>query len=338
MRRSGLVRRLGYTIGLLGVSRLGLGLTAPGSHRSIFALGLWPLIASALFVQLLGVVSLPVTKLQGQGSAGHQKLTQYTRSLAVLLTIASAAVLERGFLAAVTLTAGAALLWWLGEQITEQGVGNGFSLLLATNVLAPLPRVAWRLGTEAPRTLIAWSVMLLGAVAVTLFLGRAQRRITVEAPKRLSPQPAPVSLAISSSVLPFFFAQALAMPLLGAHADPWISNGLVMGLTAFFVFFCTPLWRHAAAEAARLREAGAWLPGLRPGAETATAIERIHHRVNVAGAAFLVLFCCLPPLVFEPPLSTAAPGVLIVVSSVSQTLSDTGGLVPIGSKRGTPPT
>jgi SecY len=258
-------------------------------------------VTATVLLSLLSVFVPRLAALARTGDAGWQRRGQYTRYIAVVLAWVSAARLAQGVVQTCTLATGAVLVMWLSEQITQRGVGHGLSLLVVSDLLAPLPRAVLNAEFLAPA---GWAVGGLVATTLVVVVLRA-RRVLEASPPRLSAKPAALRVPVVVSVVPLIFAEALSPRL----DDPWISTSLFCGLTIFFLFFCAGLWRY---------------PPVAP------SVERVHRRLAVSGAIFFALLCCLLPL----PLG---PALLVAVGTLVQALDDAGRLVPESTKRVTPP-
>ena len=337
---------------------------------SLFALGVMPYISASIIMQLMSMVvpSLEVLRKEG-GAAGRHTLTRYTRYLTVLLatfqaigvsialqhqTVGAASVVIApglGFVltTTITLVSGTMFLVWLGEQITERGIGNGISLLIFAGIVAGLPAAVG--GTlELARTgeLHAMLVVFLLAMAVlvtgfVVFIERGQRRITVNYAKRQQGRRVyaaqtthlPLKLNMSGVIPPIFASSLILFPStlgswLGSTPNmEWlrdISSALspgqplyVMfyaGLIIFFCFFYTALVFNSKETADNLKKSGAFIPGIRPGAQTATYIDGVLTRLTAMGALYITGVCLLPEfliLYWRVPFYFGGTSLLIIV-------------------------
>jgi preprotein translocase subunit SecY len=336
---------------------------------SIVALGVMPYISASIIVQLMTVVSPSLEQLRKEGESGRRKLTQYTRRLTVLLAAfqslgvaialegqqagAASIVLEPGMgfriTCVTTLMTGTMFLMWLGEQITERGVGNGISMLIFAGIVAGLPRAIG--GTlELARTgemsalLVLILVLLTAAVtALVIFIERGQRRITVNYAKRQvgnrvysSPSShLPLKLNMAGVIPPIFASSIILFP---TTVGQWFGNSPGMGwlrdLTAtmapgqplyvlmyalgivFFCFFYTALVFNPKETAENLKKSGAVIPGIRPGDHTAKYIDGVMTRLTLFGAIYITLVCLLPEfliLQFNVPFYFGGTSLLILV-------------------------
>ena len=323
-----------------------LDIFSGGSLRrfSIFALGIMPYITASIILQLATVVVPHLEKLSKEGELGRKKITQYTRYLTVVLTLVqgfmTAFALERsggpggdivlnpgwGFRLTVmiTLTAGTAFIMWIGEQITERGIGNGISLIIFAGIVAGLPgAISWMFNAVFRQqemkiiTALALVVMMILVVAAVVFVERGQRRIPVQYAKRVvgrkvyGGQSTHLPLKVNSGgVIPVIFASSIiAIPsTLGtvlsygwmkeftaaiAQGMFWYNVLYIVGIV-FFCFFYVSIIFNPMEVADNIRKYGGYIPGIRPGHRTAEYIDGILSRLTLAGAIYLVLICLLP--------------------------------------------
>jgi preprotein translocase subunit SecY len=308
---------------------------------SIFALGIMPYITASIILQLAAVVVPYLEKLSKEGELGRKKITQYTRYLTVLLTLfqgfMTAVALEKmggesshivtnpgwGFrlMVMITLATGTAFIMWVGEQITERGIGNGISLIIFAGIVVGLPRaIQFMIGLLKDRhifSVLALLVVMVLVVAAVVFVERGQRKIPVQYAKRVvgrkvyGGQATHLPLKVNSGgVIPVIFAASVvAIPsTLGQMINiGWvksISNALHQGMPAyivvyvaaiiFFCFFYVSIIFNPSEVADNIRKYGGYIPGIRPGKRTADYIDRILDRLTLAGAVYLVLICLLP--------------------------------------------
>ena len=331
---------------------------------SLFALGVMPYISASIIIQLMSTAVPQLQQLKKEGSAGRQKLTQYTRNFTVLLAGVQAggvafalqgqtAVVTApgfGFLftAIVTLTAGTIFLMWLGEQITERGVGNGISLIIFAGIVAGLPRaVAGTLELvntgqlSIPGTLLI-IVLVLAVIYFVVRVERGQRRITVNYAQRqgrvaYQNQSTHLPLKVNmSGVIPAIFASSivifpstLATWFSGTGGTGWLTDVsaalspgnlaytvLYSSLIIFFCFFYTAMVFNSKETADNLKKSGAFIPGIRPGKQTADYIDNVLTRLTLVGSIYLVSVCLLPDLlrvIWAVPFYFGGTSVLIVV-------------------------
>jgi preprotein translocase subunit SecY len=331
---------------------------------SLFALGVMPYISASIIMQLMSSAIPQLAQLKKEGSSGRQKITQYTRNFTVILAgiqaggVAfalqgqTAVVMQPGFgflfTAMVTLTAGTVFLMWLGEQITERGVGNGISLIIFAGIVAGLPRaVAGTLELvntgqlSIPATLIILA-LVLAVIYFIVRVERGQRRITVNYAQRqgrvaYQNQSTHLPLKVNmSGVIPAIFASSivifpstLATWFSGSQGLSWLTDVsaaltpgnlaytiLYSGLIIFFCFFYTAMVFNSKETADNLKKSGAFIPGIRPGRQTADYIDFVLTRLTMVGSLYLVTVCLLPDIfrvLWAVPFYFGGTSVLIVV-------------------------
>src|SRR6202041_2397792 len=341
-------------------SALGLvDLFSGGNLRrlTIFALGIMPYITASIIFQLLTVVYEPLAKLQKEGELGRRKITQWTRyvtvvlgavqSLAIALTLSHGSggvsyVLNPGpgfiLMTMVTLTTGTAFIMWLGEQITDRGIGNGMSLLIFAGIVVGLPRgiqdlidkartQAW--GSFTIPALVILIVVMIATVAFIVFVERSERRIPVQYAKRIvgrrmmGGQSTHLPLKVNSGgVMPVIFASSiLSAPLLfaGAHifgyslqdsaffgpifraiapGEPWYEI-LQIAAIIFFAYFYISIVFRPDDIADNMRKYGGFIPGIRPGKRTADFINDVLTRITLVGALYLIIITIIPTLLIS---------------------------------------
>jgi preprotein translocase subunit SecY len=331
---------------------------------SLFALGVMPYISASIIMQLMSSAVPQLQQLKKEGSSGRQKVTQYTRYLTVVLAMFQAggiAIALQGqgnvvyapgfgflFTAVVTLTAGTIFLMWLGEQITERGVGNGISLIIFAGIVAGLPRaIAGTLelvntGQLGIPSAIFIGVFVLAVIYFIVKVERGQRRITVNYAQRqgrvaYQNQQTHLPLKLNmSGVIPAIFASSIV--IFPSTLATWFSTTeqlsfmtdvaasltpgnlpytIVFGaLIIFFCFFYTAIVFNAKETADNLKRSGAFIPGIRPGRQTADYIDTVLTRLTMVGSIYLVAVCLLPDLlqvVWQVPFYFGGTSVLIVV-------------------------
>lgn len=336
-------------------------------RMTIFALGIMPYISSSIIIQLLTAVSPQLEALKKEGESGRKKLNQYTRYGTVLLAtiqsygiaVALEALVEQPvtepgmlfrFSTVITLTGGTLFLMWLGEQITQRGVGNGVSLLIFSGIVAGMPHAIastlelGRQGTLKPLIIFAVIVMLGLALTFIVFMERAQRRIFIQYPKRQvgmkvyggQSSHLPMKLNTSGVIPPIFASSLLLLPVtvsnFGAASDPdsflakmgqYMGHGqpiyyaFFIGLIVFFAFFYTAVVFNPTDTADNLKKNGAIVPGYRPGRNTAEFLDYVLTRLTVLGAAYLSLICTVPEYFitkYSLPFYLGGTSLLIVVS------------------------
>ncbi|WP_263356833.1 preprotein translocase subunit SecY [Acidicapsa ligni] len=366
-------KRIGFTLGLLAIYRLGAFLPTPGVNSklleqffhtqggsalglldmfsggnlrrfTIFALGIMPYITASIIFQLLTVVYEPLARLQKEGELGRRKITQWTRYLTVILAAFQSIAIAFGLtsqgmviisgpafilLTVLTLTTGTAFIMWLGEQITDRGIGNGMSLLIFTGIVVGLPRgiadIVDKVKTNAWGTFTGVAVLLLLAAMVALvafivFVERSERRIPVQSARRIvgrkmmgglsSHLPLKVN---SGGVMPVIFASSiLSAPLLFSQVgfvqsnkvlsnimaglqpgEPWYEF-LYMAAIIFFAYFYISIVFRPDDIADNMRKSGSFIPGIRPGRRTSDYINDILTRITLVGAVYLILISLVP--------------------------------------------
>ncbi|BBP46835.1 protein translocase subunit SecY [Thiosulfatimonas sediminis] len=336
---------------------------------SIFALGIMPYISAAIIMQLLTVVSPKLEQLKKEGESGRRKITQYTRQGTVVLATFQAlgvaialesqningmpVVIDPGFIfkltAVVTLVSGTIFLMWLGEQITERGIGNGISLIIFAGIVAGLPSALGgtfeQVNTGALHALTVFVLLALIAavIAFVVFVERGQRRIPVHYAQKMRGRKLyggqeshlPLKLNMAGVIPPIFASSIILFP---ATLGGWFGTAEGMGwmkdiattlspgqplyilfyATAiiFFCFFYTAIVFNPNETAENLRKSGAYLPGIRPGAQTARHIDGIMGRLTLAGAIYITAVCLLPEfliLYWNVPFYFGGTSLLIIV-------------------------
>jgi len=330
-----------------GGSLLGfVDLFSGGSLRkmTIFALGIMPYITASIIFQLLTVVCEPLARIQKEGELGRRKITQWTRYMTVVLgalqSIGISAILTRqglvlhpgiGFslMTVLTLTTGTAFIMWLGEQITDRGIGNGMSLLIFAGIIAGLPRGAGdliekvRTNAWGSFTFIAVLLLLAAMVAVVafiVFVERSERRIPIQSARRIvgrrmmGGQSSHLPLKVNSGgVMPVIFASSiLSAPLLFGQVEwvqnsklfapiiqalqpgyPWYETLYVLGII-FFAYFYVSIVMKPDDIADNFRKSGSFIPGIRPGKRTSDFINDILTRITLVGALYLIIISLVP--------------------------------------------
>ena len=332
---------------------------------TIFALGIMPYISSSIILQLLTVVWPYLERLSREGELGRRKITQYTRYGTVILAVFQATgisvalesqaglVLEPGLLFRVTtvttLVTGTMFLMWLGEQITERGLGNGISIIIFGGIAAGLPNAIAgmlelvRTGAMHPVTALAIVVAVVMVTALVCFVERGQRKILVNYAKRQvgnkvyggQASHLPFKLNMAGVIPPIFASSLILFP---ATVLGWFGSGegmvwlkdfaatlspgqpiyvmLYAGLIIFFCFFYTALQYNPKETADNLKKSGAFVPGIRPGEQTARYIEKILTRLTLVGAVYVTLVCLLPEfliLKWNVPFYFGGTSLLIIV-------------------------
>ncbi|HXW10345.1 MAG TPA: preprotein translocase subunit SecY [Steroidobacteraceae bacterium] len=331
---------------------------------SIFALGVMPYISASIIVQMMAVVVPQWQQLRKEGEAGRRKLTSYTRWGTVGLAGfqgagAAVAFQNQGvvitpgfqfvFLATITLVAGTMFLMWLGEQITERGLGNGISMIILAGIVAGLPAAIGgtlelvRNGEINPALALILVIMVAAVTYFVVFVERAQRRIPVNYAKRQQGRRVfagttthlPFKLNMSGVIPPIFASSLLLFPAtiaswFGTNENfGWLQNiaaslgigqpvhmMLYAGLIIFFCFFYTALVFNSRETSENLKKSGAFIPGIRPGQQTAEYIDKVLTRLTVWGALYVTLVCLIPEILisqFQVPFYFGGTSLLIIV-------------------------
>lgn len=345
---------------------------------SVFALGIMPYISASIILQLLTVVVPRLERLSKEGEAGRKKITQYTRYGTVILSIIQgfgiAVGLERmsvpgaatvvafpgwGFrlMTVITLTAGTAFIMWLGEQITERGIGNGISLIIFAGIIARMPNAVsntfrlMRTGEISVFLVLVLLVVMVAVVGFIIFVERGQRRIPVQYAKRIvgrkmyGGQSTHLPLKVNTSgVIPPIFASSIIMfpATIANFIDvPWVQgvaqamspgsivyNLIYVGFIIFFCFFYTAITFNPVDVADNMKKHGGYIPGIRPGKRTADYIDRVLTRVTFGGALYVSAVCVLPTILisrFNVPFYFGGTALLIVVGVAIDTVSQMEG-------------
>jgi len=370
-------KRVLFTLGVLGVYRLGAFIPTPGINTdllqqlfeqnkgsvlgiidlfsggnfrrlTIFALGIMPYITASIILQLLVVVWPYLERLQKEGELGRRKITQYTRYLTIILSAFQSFAIARTLTAQglagqslvyhpgprfilmtmLTLTTGSAFIMWLGEQISDRGIGNGMSLIIFAGIVVGLPRAVQDLwqkvqteqwGSFTPITIIALLIFMIAVVAFIVFVEGGQRRIPVQYAKRvmgrkvMGGQMTYLPLRVNSGgVIPPIFASSLltfpqTLALIFQSRSPAIQAlGKAIGwgeplytllyvvLIVFFAFFYVGIIFNPTELADNMRKYGGFVPGIRPGRNTSEYINRILSRLTLVGGVYLAVVCLLP--------------------------------------------
>ena len=362
--------------GLLGLFNLFSG--GALEQLSVFALGIMPYISASIILQLLTVVIPKLDQLQKEGEMGRRKITQYTRYGTVALSafqgygIAAyleslrdpsgiAVVTEPGLsfklMTIVSLCAGTAFIMWMGEQITERGVGNGISLIIFAGIVARIPDAMVQTWVAAnapgaaldPMKLGLIGLFMVAVVAVIVFFERGQRRIPVQYAKRVVGRklyggqsthlPLKVNTAgvippiFASSVLLFPATLASWFPFLQRASDAvqpgsWIYNTLYVVMIIFFAYFYTAVTFNPVDVADNLKKYGGYIPGIRPGKTTADHIDHVLSRITFGGAVYIAAVCVLPTFLiseFGVPFYFGGTALLIVVGVALDTVQQIEG-------------
>jgi preprotein translocase subunit SecY len=346
---------------------------------SVFALGIMPYISASIILQLLTVVIPYLERLQKEGEMGRKKIVQYTRYGTVVLSMVQGFGIAIGLenmrgaagemivmapgwsfriLTVITLTAGTAFIMWLGEQITERGIGNGISLIIFAGIVARMPNAIastfelLRIGQMNVVLILALLVLMVLVVAVIIFFETGQRRLPVQYAKRIVGRKVyggqsthlPLKLNTSGVIPPIFASSILMFPLTIANFlpkpwlddHPWVQailNSLGHGAllynllyVAFIIFFCyfyTAVTFNPNDVAENMKKFGGYIPGIRPGQKTSEYIDKVLTRITLGGAIYVAAICVLPTILigkFNVPFYFGGTALLIVVGVALDTV------------------
>ena len=341
---------------------------------SVFALGIMPYISASIILQLLTVVIPHLEQLKKEGEQGRKKITQYTRYGTVVLSIiqgfgisvglesmsapgGAPVVLMAGWpfrlMTVITLTAGTAFIMWLGEQITERGVGNGISLIIFAGIVCNLPAASVNTvrllstGEMGIFAILILVVLMVAVVGFIIFVEQGQRRIPVQYAKRVvgrkmyGGQSTHLPLKINTSgVIPPIFASSIIMfpATIGSFVEiSWIQSItaamrpgniayelLFVGFIFFFCYFYTAVTFNPVDVADNMKKAGGYIPGIRPGKRTADYIDKVLTRITLGGAIYVSAVCVLPSILiskFNVPFYFGGTALLIVVGVAIDTVA-----------------
>ncbi len=396
-------RRLGFTLAMLAIYRLGVAVPTPGidgealgeffkaaqatvfgmvnlfsggalERFSIFALGIMPYISASIILQLMTLVVPHLERLSKEGEQGRRKITQYTRYGTVGLALVQGLFISMGLeqiqtpgggsvvydagwsfrlMTMLTLCSGTVFIMWLGEQISERGIGNGISLIIFAGIVAAIPSAIGatfeftRQGELGVLVLVFLAVMMIGVIGVIIFVERAQRRIPVQYAKRVvgrkmyGGQSTHLPLKVNTAgVIPPIFASSLLIfpgtiaqfvqhPAFQRAADYLQPGGMFYNIVyvaaiIFFCFFYTAVTFKPDDVAENMQKAGGFIPGIRPGKRTAEYIDRILTRITLGGAIYVSLVCVLPTILisrFNVPFFFGGTALLIVVGVAIDTVA-----------------
>ena len=341
---------------------------------SIFALGIMPYISASIIMQLMTVVVPQLEALKKEGQSGQRKITQYTRYGTVILSIiqglfisvglegmsgpgGEAIVLFPGWqfklMTMLTLTSGTAFIMWLGEQMTERGIGNGISLIIFAGIVARMPAAlvnTFQLVGAGEMTLVFLPVlltMMVLVIGVIIFFETAQRRIPIQYAKRVvgrrvyggQSSHLPLKINISGVIPPIFASSIMMFPATigGLIQIDWVQRvsaslnpgtiyyyTLYVGFIVFFCFFYTAVTFNPVDVAENLKKNGGFIPGIRPGKRTADFVDKVLTRLTVVGAAYVSVVCVLPTVLisrFNVPFYFGGTALLIVVGVAIDTIA-----------------
>jgi len=347
------------------------------SNLSIFALGIMPYVSASIVIQILSMVFKPLDELRKEGEQGTRKINQYTRygavGLALFQSFGTAMQLEAlnntdfaggatgsvvthagwsfRLMTVITLTTGTAFIMWLGEQITERGIGNGISLLIFSGIVTDIPSgiVGYfqaHKGSIQPLNLAAVATIVVLTVAAIVFFERGQRRIPIYYARRTvgrrvyGGQSAHLPLKVNTAgTIPPIFASSLLMfpaTLAGFHVPgmaqlqaslergDWLFNLFYVSLIVFFCFFYTAITFQAVDVADNLKKQQAFIPNVRQGKQTAEFIDRVMTRITLGGAFYIAAVCILPTVIselFKVPFRWGGTSIMIVVGVALDTVA-----------------
>ena len=333
------------------------------SRLTIFALGIMPYISASIILQLLTVVIPHLSKLAKEGERGRKKIIQYTRFGTIGIALIQgfgiavglegmnqgAFVLTPGWafrlMTVITLTAGTAFLMWLGEQITERGIGNGISLIIFAGIVARLPSAVaqtydlYQIGQLSFLLLVVLTAVMLGVVAAIVFLESGRRKIAVQYVKRVigrrvyGGQSTHIPLKINTAgvIPPIFASSIIAFPatIAGFIQVPWVQSIgaqlapgsllytlMYVALIVFFCFFYTAVVLNPVDMADNMKKYGGFIPGIRPGQRTSDYIYKVLTRITLVGAVYLAIVCVIPEILIyrlNVPFYFGGTSLLIVI-------------------------
>ena len=334
---------------------------------SVFVLGIMPYISASIIMQLLQVVVPHFERLKKEGQQGQNKITQYTRYMTIGIALVQSfsialsleqmrtasghdVVIQAGlgfrFMTVITMTAGSCFVMWLGEQITERGIGNGASLIITAGIVAGLPSATLNMVQKVrigDFNLLQFSLLagfMFGVIVAIVFIERGQRRIPIQYAKRVigqrvyGGQATHLPLKVNTAgVIPPIFASSLLMfpatlgvffnhPIMDTLSQAlfpggWLYYVVYVAMIIFFAFFYTAVTFNPVDVADNLKKQGGYVPGIRPGKQTAEYIERILTRLTAGGAIYLSIVCILPTVLitsYNLPFYFGGTGLLIVVA------------------------
>jgi preprotein translocase subunit SecY len=352
-------------------------------QMSIFGLGIMPYVSASIVMQLLAVVVPSLARLQKEGAGGRQKINQYTRYGTIVLSIVQGVSITRWlaslgrssspdqsgfdrivvpvdnlwftFMTVISLTAGTAFIMWLGERITERGIGNGISLIIFAGIVAGIPASAKRLldlvstdviNVGGALALLAFMLLVVGLV---VYIERGMRRIPVQYAKRMAGRTVmsgqatyfPLKVNTSGVIPPIFASTLLSFPatlgtwfpfLNGVQnalgSNRWLYDGIFVLLIIFFSYFYTALVFRPDDLADNIKKQGGYIPGIRPGRQTADYIERVLNRLTFGGAIYLAAICVTPQIIsglLDVPFPFGGTALLIVVGVALDTVQQIEG-------------
>ncbi len=342
------------------------------SHFSVFSLGIMPYISASIILQLMTAVVPQLEKLSKEGEAGRKAITQYTRYLTIVLSIIQGTMIAIGLesmrgpageaivispgwgfrlMTVITLTCGTTFLMWLGEQITERGIGNGISLIIFVGIIARMPSAVnntvhlVRAGEMNFLVLLMLVLLMVVVVGFIVFMEMAQRKIPIQYPKRVvgrkvlggGTQHLPLKVNSAGVIPPIFASSIIVFPATIAnfvsvpaikriasmlHPGAILYNVLYIVFIIFFTYFYTAIQFNPKEVADNLKKYGGFVPGIRPGVNTADYIDTVLSRLTLWGALYLAAVCVLPSFLvseFNVPFYFGGTALLIVVGVAMDT-------------------
>jgi preprotein translocase subunit SecY len=340
---------------------------------SIFALGIMPYVSASIILQLLTLVIPYLERLSKEGEVGRRKITQYTRYGTVVLSLIQSFFISVGLqqieiggarvvyqagigfqlMTMITLTSGTAFIMWLGEQITERGIGNGISLIIFAGIVAAVPSAVTttleflRQGELGPLVVLFIIALMVIVVGVIIFVERGQRRIPVQYAKRVvgrkmyggQSSHLPLKINTSGVIPPIFASSFLIFPgTIASFVDhpwakvaaeylapgSWFYEALYVVLIIVFCYFYTSVTFNPVDVADNMKKFGGYIPGIRPGQRTADYIDRVLSRITLGGALYVAAVCVLPTILiqrFNVPFFFGGTALLIVVGVAMDTVA-----------------
>lgn len=335
-------------------------------RMTVFALGIMPYISASIILQLLTVVFEPVERLAKEGEQGRKTITRWTRYGTVVLSIIQGAGIAVGLqtmrgpagepvvsnpgigfilLTIITLTAGTAFIMWVGEQITERGIGNGISLIIFAGIVANLPSAIvnsirlLRTGTLSPLVILAILAVMIAVVWAIIFIERGQRRVPIHYAKRVvgmqtyggQTSHLPLKVNMSGVIPPIFASSIIMFPATVASLvdvpwvqtvagmmtpSHWLYNVFYVAFIVFFCYFYTAVTFNPVDVAENIKKQGGYIPGIRPGKATSDYLDTVLGRITFAGAIYISVVCVLPTILigqFNVPFFFGGTSLLIVV-------------------------
>lgn len=336
---------------------------------SVFALGIMPYISASIILQLMTVVVPYLDQLKKEGEQGQKKITQYTRYGTVVLSVIQGFGISVGLeamkvvqfpgwgfriMTVLTLTAGTAFIMWLGEQITERGIGNGISLIIFAGIIARMPDAViktTRLVSSGEMSffgLIFLLIFMIGVIAFIIFMEQAQRRIPVEYAKRVVGRKVyggqsshlPLKINVAGVIPPIFASSIIMFPTTIASFFPgvpamefvkelmapgsFVYESVFVGFIVFFCYFYTAITFNPTEVAENMKKNGGYIPGIRPGKRTADHIDSVLTRLTLVGAIYVSAVCVLPSVLITKghvPFYFGGTALLIVVGVSIDTIA-----------------